>query len=587
MLFVNEEQSVVNICMPSDLRRLRVDKTAHYRLTRDIDLEGRVWNPVGNGKSPFTGILDGNGFKISNMVMPYSSSDGNMGIVSRNQGIIRNLHLEDITVTADTQTRNVGTFAGINDGEITGCRVSGKLMGNGIAGAVAGVNSGSIENCCVQMEVYGGVGVVGKLTAGTVTACDMAGIADGAALVGEMTGGQVKDCIISGEAPLAIGSKTGGKAEYLYKDPSHSDNDLTPGQYALRSEAVAYMEHMATVPWTPDAELNWSTVYGHESVTQRYEAGKTYYGMPYTNKYGSLERFHACFHPDGTLKDFIKEIPKGYDGFDLYMGNDCSGGVYWAWNRIGCSFSFSFTRAALPWQDSGTLPVGPYTYGWDMNTDEMRDKNSEQMMAQSYAQLYFGDAVVQFTGEKGGHIRMVSQTPVIYRKCDGSIDLDNSYILCHEQGGNLGGWRNLKGWNTSWLTHHRYTFRDLYDTHYIPITIRELRDGDSPAPVLEERISGINIGEVSSNWRIISTKAKLLEGEKEIWSDRVFTAVHPYNTETQDTAARSTVRRVNLTVHNQNWREDILLPGKTYTYTVEVMLGNGEVLTTKPITVKQ
>ena len=84
----------VNIRTASDVRRLRSDKTAHYRLTRDIDMEGKIWNPVGNGESPFTGILDGNGFKISNLVIPYSSSDGNMGIVSRNGGIIRNLHLE-------------------------------------------------------------------------------------------------------------------------------------------------------------------------------------------------------------------------------------------------------------------------------------------------------------------------------------------------------------------------------------------------------------------------------------------------------------------------------------------------------------
>lgn len=580
---MNEERSVVNICMPSDLRRLRVDKTAHYRLTRDIDMEGRVVNPAGNEGSPFTGIFDGNGFAIRNFVMPYSSSDGNMGIVSRNQGIIRNLRLENFTVCADEKTRHMGCFAGINEGEISGCHVSGKLTGSGVAGGIAGINSGSIQNCFVALEPTDAAGLVGKHIAGVVSGCQVRR----GTLVGQMTGGSLIDCAVCETTPLSpLGVHTAGEAAYLYRD-SHSDEDLTPGQHALRTRAVEHMYRMATISWRPDAQLNWETVYGHASVTQCYEAGKTYYGMPYTNKYGAMERFTACFNSDGTLKDFIKAMPKGYDGFDLYMGNDCTGAVYWAWNRVGCSFSFTFTADAMPYAGCGILPVGDYAFAPGMETDQIRDLNGEQKMAESYAMLYFGDAVLQRTTAKGGHIRLVSRTPVVYRRQDGTIDLENSYILTHEQGGNLGACRNMGGWNTTWLTDYRYTFRDLCDTHYIPITIRELRDGDSPAPVLEERISGINSGEVSSNWRIISTKAKVLEGEKEIWSDRVFTAVHPYNTETQDTAARSTVRRVNLTVHNQNWREDLLLPGKTYTYTVEVMLGNGEVLTTKPITVKQ
>jgi hypothetical protein len=302
--------------------------------------------------------------------------------------------------------------------------------------------------------------------------------------------------------------------------------------------------------------------------------------MPYTNKYGSLERFEACFNPDGTLKDFIKEIPKGYDGFDLYMGSDCSGSVYWAWNRVGCSFSFAFTGDAMPCTEGGTLPVGDYAFAPGMETDQIRDQNGEQIMAESYAKLYLGDAILQRTKAGGGHIRLISQTPVIYRKCDGSIDLDNSYILSHELGGNLGGWRTLKGWDTPWLINHRYTFRELYKTHYIPITIRELQEGIAPQPTLEERDIRLNAGSVASNWRIISTTAKVLDGEREIWRDCVFTAVHPFDKETQDVMARSTVREVDLTVHGKNWRDGILLPGKRYTYLVEVLLGNGETLTT-------
>ena len=567
-------ERVVNICTPSDIRRLRVDKTAHYRLTRDIDMEGKIWNPVGNGESPFTGILDGNGFKISNLVMPYSSSDGNVGIVSRNQGLIRNLYLENITVIADEKACHVGTFAGINDGEIIGCRVSGKIVGGS---TIAGVNCGKIENCLAEAEVTGGAGLVGELADGQVLGCEMAGKAD-FALVGKMTSGLISNCLITQEQAPAIEEKADGEADYSYLDLSHSDDNLTSGQYDLRRKAVEHMYRMASYEWSPDVTLEWNTVYGHNTVSQTYQAGKTYHGMPYTNKDGSFERFLACFNPDGTLKDFIKEIPKGYDGFDLYMGSDCSGGVYWAWNRIGCSFSFRFTGDAMPLEEGGTLPVGDYAFEPGMETDQIRDRNGEQGMAQSYAKLYLGDAILQRTKKGGGHIRLVSKTPVIYRKNDGSIDLDNSYILTHELGGNLGGWRNLEGWDTPWLTDHRYTFRDLYNTHYIPITIRELQEGVCPEATLDAQITGINCGVVRSNWRIISTTAKVFADGEEVWSDRVFTAVHPFDEESGDTIARTTVREVDLQAHRDRWSDDLLKPGKRYTYQVEVLLGNGQTL---------
>lgn len=574
------ERPVVNICAASDLRRLRVDKTAHYRLTRDIDMEGRIHNPAGNENSPFTGILDGNGFAIKNMVMPYSSSDGNLGIVSRNQGIIRNLRLENVTVTADEKTCHAGCFAGINEGQIIGCHVSGTFTGAGAAGGIAGVNRGTIENCFVDVKCDRAA-LAGELSDGEISGCQ----ASCGPLVGQMIGGKLLECVMDAVALSAVQSFTGGEATYLYRDP-HSDDKLTPGQYTLRALAVEHMYRMATIPWSPDVELNWKTVYGHESVTQRYEVGKTYYGMPYTNKYGSYERFLYCFNPDGTLKDFIKAAPTGYDGFDLYVGNDCSGGVYWAWSRIGCSFSFRFTGDAMPLEEGGTLPVGEYAFEPGMETDQIRDLNGEQKLAESYAKLYFGDAILQRTKAGGGHIRMISQTPVVYRRFDGTIDLDNSYMLTHEQGGNGGPARLMGGWNSTWLTNHRYTFRDLFNTHYIPITIRELREGVRPQATLKEEVAGINTGRVSSNWRIISTTAKVLEGEREIWSDTVFTAIHPFDPDTYDTAARSTIREVELSVHRENWQESLLQSGKTYRYTVEVLLGNGEILTTAPIRIQ-
>src|SRR3712207_6630452 len=44
--------------------------TSHFILTEDIDLEGVVWNPIGT----FTGVLDGNGHSINNLLIENGNS---------------------------------------------------------------------------------------------------------------------------------------------------------------------------------------------------------------------------------------------------------------------------------------------------------------------------------------------------------------------------------------------------------------------------------------------------------------------------------------------------------------------------------
>lgn len=61
--------------------------TGNFILMGDIDLAGVDWSPIGSDEIPFTGSLNGNGFKISNLTINAAdgANTGNVGIIWRNR----------------------------------------------------------------------------------------------------------------------------------------------------------------------------------------------------------------------------------------------------------------------------------------------------------------------------------------------------------------------------------------------------------------------------------------------------------------------------------------------------------------------
>jgi hypothetical protein len=144
------------------LSRYPQDFGRHFRLTKDVDLQGTEasLSPIGTLSVPFTGSFDGNyhtlrNLKFADATAAYvglfrsierdSDADGAMS------GLISNLHLKGASVTA---AQYVGALAARNNGEILFCTVSestitaddyvGGLIGhNGADGAVLACESGA------------------------------------------------------------------------------------------------------------------------------------------------------------------------------------------------------------------------------------------------------------------------------------------------------------------------------------------------------------------------------------------------------------------------------------------------------------
>ena len=157
----------------------------YFKMTRDIDLAGKEWTPIGIFplnywvSKYFAGNFDGCGYVISNMKVELenevptfddvngdkngkttaSSYKGLFGVVK--DGVISRVNLQNAGVSGEYF---VGTLAGaVQDSRVSECTADGKVKGEGdLAGGLLGISDGSeIASCSANVTVAGGFGVGG------------------------------------------------------------------------------------------------------------------------------------------------------------------------------------------------------------------------------------------------------------------------------------------------------------------------------------------------------------------------------------------------------------------------------------------
>jgi len=181
------------------------DYDKHFTLMADIDLSGYVYDraviapdvndaETGFQGIPFTGVFDGNGHTISNLVIEGRDGVGFLGHVSQiwrqaSTGVVRNLGILNSQITASGDF--VGGLAGVSSGKIYSCFSSGSVSGSESVGGLVGYN----DVVCLPMEdgpcLFGG----------DIANCYSAGIVGGdsgvGGLVGEYAsakGGRIANC---------------------------------------------------------------------------------------------------------------------------------------------------------------------------------------------------------------------------------------------------------------------------------------------------------------------------------------------------------------------------------------------------------
>lgn len=599
---------VCEIYTAEGLQTVCQDPAGDYILMNDIDLAGADWTPIAG----FSGSLDGNGYTISNINISKSAAGCdttdpvNMGFFGdiTSDAVVENLHLRNVTVTADETALYIGLLVGSSSSDLTNCTVTGTITDareTHTAATCIGVMAGRI---CTAGNITGGTSVC---VCDSQSKYETTGLcADAKLLIASSdnvtTGGLV------GSAPAA--STVSG----IWCDSSCSSTLLSEDIQARQDEVVRYMNKMATIAWTPSQDLT----YTHQSnniTNQSYSAGVTYYGLPYNHKNGSLERFQSMLNADGTTVDGLTDGyyttdengDSGYVGFVQVMGNDCSSAVGWAWMRISPVLQETggvyvrYAKNMIPNDTNrtkyGIYPVGSWTssaydssdaaykISSEEDTDAVLAANSENVILEAYAQTHKGDALVTTS-----HARLAVTDPVVIRNADGSIDDARSYFLITEQGADF---TNTDGDNCTWYVNRKHTFKALLDVEedsgavgsrgtYIPVTIRALRDETVSAPYVRANnnslVSPIS-GQIYSNYRINSTTVTVTDANGKVYYDQeTFTGIS-----IDIEVSRSKFSYLDLSTYSEAFHaaaeESGMKDGQTYYFTLEVLLSDGSVTT--------
>jgi hypothetical protein len=149
----------------AEFRKIGVNLGGSYKQEADLDLMNIDWFRIGlpaeDASYWFTGVFDGGGKRISNLLV--NPGNNYAGLFGASRGTIKNVCIASGSLSDDIY---VGSVVSSNEGFVIACSNAANITGgnNGYAGGIVAINSGTITACYNTGTVSGGTsgGVVGS-----------------------------------------------------------------------------------------------------------------------------------------------------------------------------------------------------------------------------------------------------------------------------------------------------------------------------------------------------------------------------------------------------------------------------------------
>lgn len=265
---------------------------------------------------------------------------------------------------------------------------------------------------------------------------------------------------------------------YAVPDPlSYPDYTFTdaPDTMQLRMTAVQAMHDILSIQWCTEKEITYRKTGPVSHKQFLHEPGKTYAGLLYSNANTGLFQFlefynaqNGCLEYEGTSDELKKDI-----------GSSCADALLWAWSTVCNSITGGFYPVMMV-KANGYLPVGDYTYNFSISSYnqlpsyEIIEMHPKETIMAAYAEILPADALVT---NSDNHAMMAIESANVCYLPDGSIDSANSYVMIQDQraGGSTfyESVENGHKLHYSGRTSAKYTFDELYEGDYIPVTTAE------------------------------------------------------------------------------------------------------------------
>lgn len=596
---------------------------ATFELLCNIDMKGATVRPIGTEEKPFTGEIMGRNCTISNFTLE-ASDDGYLGFVGVNNGTITNLMLEKANFVSKENTKYMGAIAALSTKEISRCSVkectmdASKAADGAVCGGIVGAITGNVVNSSTDVDLTytasGSAtigGIAGRCENGTIEFTETYGMLEIAGdnktsglIAGQATGMNFLTVAFLGERNQENGQLLsdyfGAQENVTYETVLVRDNGreaLPENVQKLRDRAVQEMYDMGMVEWHTTQNLYHDCTCLLTVCHGNYVPGKLHVGIPYNHKGGSLERFNYIIDENGAVKDDFYDM-ESFDGFDAYIGNDCSTSLLHAYWTISNTANFIRCGYMKPNQDGtansyGVIMVGEYniTNGIDEDgkaytssyTDPYVRANGAQTMFEAYAQMRKGDAYYSTTKD-GGHTRMAAEDPVVVRDENGQINGQYSYVMSHEQGAPA----VTDPYFHTWRLNYKYTFQQLYMSWKIPVTIEELLTGEME-PVectMEGGLDGkfgMTTGTIKSNYFLDSVNLVIKDSQgNEVFNHIMWATVDRFaDANSNDNGIRNYNDQYDMAGFVNALQTVQLELGESYTYTVTAGLGTKDKIVVK------
>ena len=260
--------------------------------------------------------------------------------------------------------------------------------------------------------------------------------------------------------------------------------DMTEDE--LRQLCVDAFKANASFTWTPTREISYSFTLLENTSEVVIPAGIAYAGMFYCNNVAKGNVWKALQYYDHETGAMDIEAMNGSEL--AVLSSACAKSVEWALARV-CN---SHDLEAMSSYNS-LIPVGPYTflptqYSFSDGDGTLRiiEDNGQEIMGQSYAATKPADVVYSSSSY---HVMMISAKPEVVYLSDGRVNVDESYVLVCEQDAVGSKTTNKDSTQENGVTlrqlgsvDNKYTFRQLMEKGYLPLTVKEFVGEDPIEP---------------------------------------------------------------------------------------------------------
>ena len=250
--------------------------------------------------------------------------------------------------------------------------------------------------------------------------------------------------------------------------------EIIPGsQINPRQFVIDYMYKMAQIKWTPSKDIDFTQGENEIAKNLYYTKGVEYQGVIYVTGSRTMTNYEKFMDQLNENGEYTGPIDK-----KTAWGSHCSSAIRLAYDKIEKGLTFDYTAEMVPSTKNGTIIVGEYKVEDSFKTtDEIIEANNATTMYEAYTKLQPGDCILTCWGPTG-HARMVVELK-IEKSGAGKVNPSRSGVYCIEQTNTFDKDRT-DGVKTTWYDRHFYSFADLYEAKYIPLTIKTLTETEFP-----------------------------------------------------------------------------------------------------------